>query len=124
MSAVFRSCLSVIPVAALVIGLGPNNVFSQIAIFFSKMAMVTFGGAFAVLAYVAQQAAEYYDWVSPREMSFGFSFDAPVLSSMDVPALVLSIAAATTIFRFNFGMLTVLGASCIVGALLRLTGII
>jgi hypothetical protein len=121
MSAVFRSCLSVIPVAALVIGLGPNNVFSQIAIFFSKMAMVTFGGAFAVLAYVAQQAAEYYHWVS---MSFGFSFDAPVLSSMDVPALVLSIAAATTIFRFNFGMLTVLGASCIVGALLRLTGII
>ena len=38
--------------------LGHGNVFSQIALFFSKMAMVTFGGAYAVLAYVAQQAVE------------------------------------------------------------------
>jgi chromate transporter len=49
-----------VPVFALLIALGPNDVFSQIAIFFSKMAMVTFGGAYAVLAYVAQQAAQYY----------------------------------------------------------------
>ena len=35
------------------------------------MAMVTFGGAYAVLAYVAQQAAEYYHWVQPREMLDG-----------------------------------------------------
>ena len=38
--------------------LGSGNVFSEIAVFFSKMAMVTFGGAYAVLAYVAQQAVE------------------------------------------------------------------
>jgi chromate transporter len=225
--------LWLIPVAALLIGLGADNVFSQIAIFFSKMAMVTFGGAYAVLAYVAQQAAEYYHWVEPREMldglgmaettpgplimvvqfvgfmaafrdagglppmlaatlggllatwvtftpcflwifagapyiermrgnkalagalsaitaavvgvilnlsiwfalhtlfrqtfevrSFGFSFDAPVLSSVDVPALVLAIAAATAIFRFKVGMLIVLAASCIAGVLLRLAGAI
>ena len=42
------------------------NVFSQIAIFFSKMAMVTFGGAYAVLAYVAQQAVENYGWLAAR----------------------------------------------------------
>src|SRR6266404_4785624 len=42
-----------------------------IAIFFCKMAMVTFGGAYAVLAYVAQQAADYYHWVQPREMLDG-----------------------------------------------------
>ena len=35
------------------------------------MAMVTFGGAYAVLAYVAQQAAEHYHWVRPREMLDG-----------------------------------------------------
>jgi chromate transport protein ChrA len=35
---------------------------SQIAVFFSKMAVVTFGGAYAVLAYVAQQAVETYGW--------------------------------------------------------------
>jgi chromate transporter len=221
------------PVFALLIASGPNDVFSQVAIFFSKMAMVTFGGAYAVLAYVAQQAAEYYHWVSPREMldglgmaettpgplimvvqfvgfmaafreasglppmlagtlggllatwvtftpcflwifvggpyiealrgnkalagalsaitaavvgvilnlsiwfalhtlfrqtfpvlGFGLSFDAPVPSSVDLPALVLSIAAATAIFRFNVGMLVVLAASCVAGILLRLTGVI
>jgi chromate transporter len=221
-----------VPVFALLIALGPNDVFSQIAIFFSKMAMVTFGGAYAVLAYVAQQAAEYYHWVTPPQMldglgmaettpgplimvvqfvgfmaafgqaaglspmvagtlggllatwvtfapcflwifvgapyiealrgnkalsgalsaitaavvgvilnlsiwfalhtlfretfpvhGFGLSFDAPVLTSIDVPALLLSLAAATAIFRFNIGMLVVLAASCVAGVLLRLAGI-
>ncbi|MGY3617363.1 chromate efflux transporter [Bradyrhizobium sp. USDA 10063] len=225
--------LWLIPVAALLVGLGPSNVFSQVAIFFSKMALVTFGGAYAVLAYVAQQAADYYHWVTPREMldglgmaettpgplimvvqfvgfmaafreasglspmlagtlggllatwvtftpcflwiflggpyietmrgnkalasalsaitaavvgvilnlsiwfalhtifrqtfpvqGFGLSFDAPALNSVDWPALALSIAAATAIFRFNMGMLVVLVASCIAGVLLRLTGVI
>ena len=218
---------------ALLIAFGQANVFSQIALFFSKMAMVTFGGAYAVLAYVAQQAVEHYHWVQPREMldglgmaettpgplimvlqfvgfmaayrdpgtlppmlaatlggllatwvtftpcflwiflgapfvetlrgnkglagaltaitaavvgvilnlsiwfalhtvfretspvrSFGLSFDMPVLSSVDVPALVLAIAAATAIFRFNVGMLTVLAGSCAAGVALRLAGVI
>ena len=63
--------LWLVPVAALLIALGQANVFSQIALFFSKMAMVTFGGAYAVLAYVAQQAVEHYHWVQPREMLDG-----------------------------------------------------
>ena len=63
--------LWLVPVACLLIWLGPQNVFSQIAVFFSKMAMVTFGGAYAVLAYVAQQAVEYYHWVKPGEMLDG-----------------------------------------------------
>jgi len=225
--------LWLVPVILIILTLGSGNVFSQIAIFFSKMAMVTFGGAYAVLAYVAQQAADYYHWVQPREMldglgmaettpgplimvvqfvgfmaafrdagglsplvaatlggllatwvtftpcflwiflgapyieklrgneslagaltaitaavvgvilnlsiwfalhtlfrqtnpvhGFGFAFDAPVFSSVDVPALVLSIAAATAIFRFNVGMLVVLAASCITGVLLRAAGVI
>jgi chromate transporter len=225
--------LWLVPVAGLVIVLGPGNVFSQIAIFFSKMAMVTFGGAYAVLAYVAQQAADYYHWVTPREMldglgmaettpgplimvvqfvgfmaafrdtgglspmlaatlggllatwvtfapcflwifagapyietmrgnkalagalsaitaavvgvilnlsiwfalhtlfrqtveirRFVFAFDAPILSSVDGPALMLAIAAAIAIFRFKVGMLSVLAASCAAGVALRLTGVI
>jgi chromate transporter len=225
--------LWLVPVATLLIALGEANVFSQIALFFSKMAMVTFGGAYAVLAYVAQQAVEHYHWVNAREMldglgmaettpgplimvlqfvgfmaafrdpgtlspmlagtlggllatwvtftpcflwiflgapfietlrgnkglagalsaitaavvgvilnlsiwfalhtvfrqttpvrSFGLSFDMPVLSSIDIAALVLAIAAATAIFRFNMGMLTVLGGSCAAGVLLRLAGMI
>jgi chromate transporter len=63
--------LWLLPVACLLIFLGPANTFSQIAAFFSKMAMVTFGGAYAVLAYVAQQAVEYYHWVTPGEMLDG-----------------------------------------------------
>ncbi len=59
------------PVAALLVWLGPANIFSDIAVFFSKMAMVTFGGAYAVLAYVAQQAVEHYRWVTPGEMLDG-----------------------------------------------------
>jgi chromate transporter len=63
--------LWLVPVAALLIAFGQANVFSQIALFFSKMALVTFGGAYAVLAYVAQQAVEHYHWVQPREMLDG-----------------------------------------------------
>ncbi len=63
--------LWLVPVAALLILLGQGNVFSQIAVFFSKMAMVTFGGAYAVLAYVAQQAVESYHWLKPGEMLDG-----------------------------------------------------
>ncbi|HSI16210.1 MAG TPA: chromate efflux transporter [Sphingomonas sp.] len=59
------------PVAALLLLLGQGNVFSQIATFFSTMAMVTFGGAYAVLAYVAQQAVQSYHWLSPGEMLDG-----------------------------------------------------
>lgn len=63
--------LWLVPVAALLIAFGPDNVFSRIAIFFSTMATVTFGGAYAVLAYVAQQAVQGYGWLSPKEMLDG-----------------------------------------------------
>src|SRR5258706_5501194 len=63
--------LWLVPVAALLIAFGEANVFSQIALFFSKMALVTFGGAYAVLAYAAQHAVQHYHWGSPREMLDG-----------------------------------------------------
>ena len=63
--------LWLLPVAALLLTFGGSHVFSQIAVFFSKMAMVTFGGAYAVLAYVAQQAVETYGWLKPGEMLDG-----------------------------------------------------
>jgi chromate transporter len=69
-SGVFLS-LWLLPVALLLVFLGHDNVFSQIAVFFSQMAMVTFGGAYAVLAYVAQEAVQQYGWVEPGEMLDG-----------------------------------------------------
>lgn len=225
--------LWLIPVIVLLLALGQGNVFSQIALFFSKMSLVTFGGAYAVLAYVAQQAVEHYHWLKPHEMldglgmaettpgplimvlqfvgfmaayrdpgglspmlaatlggllatwvtftpcflwifvgapyierlrgntglagalsaitaavvgvilnlsiwfalhtlfretvpvhAFPLDFDRPALTSVDIPALVLSIAAATAIFRFKLGMLTVLAGSCAAGVALRLAGVI
>jgi chromate transporter len=56
--------------------------------------------------------------------SFGLSFDMPVWSSIDLAALVLAIAAATAIFRFNVGILTVLAGACAAGVVLRLAGAI
>lgn len=59
------------PVLACAIWLGPGNVFTQIGLFFSKMAVVTFGGAYAVLAYVAQEAVQSFHWLRPGEMLDG-----------------------------------------------------
>jgi chromate transporter len=63
--------LWLVPVALLFLMLGPHNVFSQIAGFFSVMAVVTFGGAYAVLAYVAQEAVQNFGWLAPGEMLDG-----------------------------------------------------
>ena len=57
-----------LPLAALAVVLGSDHVLTQIGWFFSKLAVVSFGGAYAVLAYVAQDAVQYYRWLVPGEM--------------------------------------------------------
>jgi len=230
--AVIWLTLWLVPVFTLLVLFGSGNVFSQIAVFFSKMALVTFGGAYAVLAYVAQQAVENYHWLRPGEMldglgmaettpgplimvlqfvgfmaafrdpgtlppmlagtlggllatwvtfapcflwiflgapfieklrgnkslsaalsaitaavvgvilnlalwfsihtvfrqvqpvrGYGFSFDAPILASVDPWALALSVAAAIAIFRFKTGMMPTLAACSLAGIALYLLGI-
>jgi chromate transporter len=63
--------LWLVPLISLYAWLGPDHVFTQIGIFFSKMAVVTFGGAYAVLAYVAQEAVQSFGWLKPGEMLDG-----------------------------------------------------
>jgi chromate transporter len=220
------------PVIAIVAFAGPDNVFSRIALFFSEMAVVTFGGAYAVLAYVAQQAVQSYHWLTPREMLDGLglaettpgplimvtqfvgflgayrqggalnpllaatlgailttwvtfvpcffwiflgapflerlrgrqalsaaltgitaavvgvilnlaiwfalhalfgrvierplplgALDVPVWTTVNLPALLLTLAAAVAIFRFRAGMLAALGGCAAIGMVLRLAGI-
>jgi len=60
-----------VPLTVLAAVLGTSNVFVQEGLFFSKAAMVTFGGAYAVLAYVAQQAVDTFGWLRPGEMLDG-----------------------------------------------------
>ena len=70
LSAIFLA-LWLTPVAALLFALGPAHVLSQIASLFSVLAVVTFGGAYAVLAYLAQEAVQTYGWLSAGEMLDG-----------------------------------------------------
>ena len=63
--------LWLVPVIAIIATLGSAHTFGEIGVFFSKMAVVTFGGAYAVLAYMAQQAVDTYHWLRPGEMLDG-----------------------------------------------------
>jgi chromate transporter len=221
------------PTIGIAVVAGTGNVFTSIAVFFTKMALVTFGGAYAVLGYVTQQAVTTYHWVTPGEMlnglgmaettpgplimvlqfvgfmaafrapglfppllagalggllatwvtfapcflwifagapyierlrgnepvsgalsaitaavvgvvlnlaiwfaihtmfratrrigGFGLSFDAPVLTSLDVWSLILALGAAIAIFRFKVGMIPTLVGSCATGALLHALGLV
>jgi chromate transporter len=71
MAALVLAMLWLMPVAAIFALSGPDSVWSEIAIFFSKMAVVTFGGAYAVLAYVAQAGVHQYHWLTATEMLDG-----------------------------------------------------
>ena len=65
------TCLWLGPVILIRLFAGTGNVFSDIGIFFSKMAVATFGGAYAALAYVAQEAVQQYGWLRAGEMLDG-----------------------------------------------------
>jgi chromate transporter len=61
------------PVFALAAWLGWDSTPAQQGLFFSRAALVTFGGAYAVLPYVAQQAVENYAWLSHPQMMAGLA---------------------------------------------------
>jgi chromate transporter len=62
-----------LPLLALLALLGPQHVLTEIAMFFSRLAVVTFGGAYAVLSYMAQAAVENKGWLSGSEMIDGLA---------------------------------------------------
>ena len=59
------------PMAAVFALVGPHHVLWQVGLFFARLAVVTFGGAYAVLAYMAQMAVSGYGWLAPGEMADG-----------------------------------------------------
>ena len=69
--ATFFGVLWLLPVAMLYGFFGVGNIYTQQALFFSQVAIVTFGGAYAVLSYIAQQTVEHYGWLSGAEMLDG-----------------------------------------------------
>jgi chromate transporter len=60
-----------LPVLLVLLWLGPGHTLFHEGLFFSKAAVVTFGGAYAVLPYVAQQAVEHHGWLSAAQMMDG-----------------------------------------------------
>ena len=60
-----------LPMALVLLTLGRSHVLWQIGSFFSQLAVVTFGGAYAVLAYMAQEAVNGFHWLQPGEMADG-----------------------------------------------------
>jgi chromate transporter len=59
------------PMVLIALTLGQDHVLWQIGAFFSQLAIVTFGGAYAVLAYMAQEAVQGFGWLQPGEMADG-----------------------------------------------------
>ena len=59
------------PLALVAIAYGPDHVLTKLSWFYAKLAVVTFGGAYAVLAYMAQDVVQHYGWLSAGEMLDG-----------------------------------------------------
>jgi chromate transporter len=68
-------CLTlwVTPVVVVCDVFGVSSVFGQLGLFFSKAALITFGGAYAVLPYVAQQAVHHHGWLTTPQMMSGLA---------------------------------------------------
>jgi len=106
---VVLACLSawIVPVMWVGIAQGWHSTLGEIGIFFSKMAVVTFGGAYAVLSYVGQQAVSRYGWLSPDDMINGL---AMAESTPGPLILVLSFVAFMAGYNSDGSLITGLGA--------------
>lgn len=78
-TAVLWLAIWILPLAALAMILGGDHVTSQLSLLFSKLAVVSFGGAYAVLAYLAQDVVQHFGWMEPGEMvdALGFAETKP-----------------------------------------------
>ncbi len=82
------------PTLLLVLLLGPGHVLTTIAWLMSKLALVTFGGAYAVLAYVAQAAVETHGWLAPGEMLDGLALAETTPGPLIMVLLFVAFLAA------------------------------
>jgi chromate transporter len=106
--------LWIVPLIAVVAVFGTDHVLAQLAWFFSKLAVVTFGGAYAVLAYMAQAVVEHYGWLTPGEMLDGLGLAETTNGPL---ILVTEFVGYTAAHRFGGGNPVAMG---ILGALVTL----
>jgi chromate transporter len=82
------------PVVVLLAILGPDNIYTQISLLFSKVAMMAIGGDYAVIAYAAQQVVDSYHWVTAREMQDGIALGEMVPGTIMIVTQFLGFIAA------------------------------
>lgn len=90
-----------LPVLAVAAALGAGSVLARQGLFFSQAAMVTFGGAYAVLAYVAQRAVEDFAWITPGEMLDGLALAETTPGPL---IMVVQFVAFLGAFRHETGL--------------------
>ncbi len=92
----FGICLALwfAPVVALVVALGPENIFTQISLLFSKVAVMAVGGDYAVIAYAAQQVVDSYHWITAREMQEAVAMGEMVPGTIMIVNQFLGFVAA------------------------------
>ncbi len=95
------SVLWVGPIVAVIALFGRDSIFAQQGVFFGEAAVVTFGGAYAVLAYIAQKAVEIYGWLSPGEMVDGLALAETTPGPL---IMVVQYVAFLSAFRHPGGM--------------------
>jgi chromate transporter len=88
----------IVPLVAIAALFGRDHILSELALFFSKLAVVTFGGAYAVLAYMAQQVVQGYGWLSPGEMLDGLGLAETTSGPL---ILVTEFVGYTAAFRLG-----------------------
>jgi chromate transporter len=93
--------LWVAPLVLIVATLGWSSTLTALWVFFSQMAVVTFGGAYAVLAYVAQEAVMNFAWLQPGEMVDGLALAETTPGPL---VLVLSFVGFLAAYRDPAGM--------------------
>jgi chromate transporter len=82
------------PIFVLLALLGPANIYTQISLLFSKVAMMAIGGDYAVIAYAAQQVVDSYHWLSAREMQEGIALGEMVPGTIMIVTQFLGFLAA------------------------------
>ncbi|MCH7336111.1 chromate efflux transporter [Acinetobacter sp. NIPH 2699] len=88
-----------IPIIALTLSLGWQHTYTQMAWFFTKAALLTFGGAYAVLPYVYQGAIDHYAWLSPTQM-----IDGLALGESTPGPLIMVVAFVGFLGGFNHAL--------------------
>ena len=88
------------PTILLYVTLGPSNIFTQLALFFSFAAVITFGGAYAILAFIAQQAVDTYGWLTSSQMLDGLglaeSTPGPLIMVVQFVGFLAAFGASNT----------------------------